>query len=100
MVDSKYNTDPNYDYGEFSLLETKLHSAKLAINSFVVSFENAGVYTFADWAAPNTMTTLVLVTADKESGGLVHEGIDWQRVGRSTSAAVCSDDFPVRVGCW
>lgn len=38
VTDSIYNTDPNYDYGVFTKLQTKLLSAQLAITTFVVSF--------------------------------------------------------------
>ena len=67
IVESKYNTDDNYDYGAFSELGTKLNGAKLAISSFLISFEYEGVFVFGDHAAPNTPTTIVLVTEDKTS---------------------------------
>ena len=52
VKDSLYNTDPNYDYGTFSLLATKLQNAKLMISSFMVSFTYEGVFVFGDFSKP------------------------------------------------
>jgi len=55
VKDSQYNSDPNYDFGIFTLLETKLKNAKLAISSFMVSFAYEGTFSFGDSATPNTL---------------------------------------------
>lgn len=65
VKDSKYNSDPNYDFGVFTLLETKLKNAKLAISQFMVNFVYEGVFAFGDSATPQTLQTLVLVTKDE-----------------------------------
>ena len=65
IVESKYNTDPNYDYGAFSQLQTKLNSAKLQISTFPVTFSKEGVFTFGDHETPSAPQTLVYVTSDK-----------------------------------
>lgn len=63
IITSKFNTDPNYDYGAFSTLETKLLNAKLAISSFLVNFPNEGVYAFGNNQV-DVVQTIVLVTND------------------------------------
>lgn len=65
-MQSKYNTDDNYDYGQFSILETKLNNAKLAIGTIPAFFGKAGVYVFGDHESPFTAQTIVYVTNDKE----------------------------------
>ena len=54
IIQSKYNTDDNYDYGQFSILETKLNNAKLAIGTIPAFFPNTGVYVFGDHETPFT----------------------------------------------
>jgi len=64
---SKYNTDVNFDYGAFSILETKLNNAKLAIGTIPHFFGKAGVYVFGDHETPYTPQTLVFATEEKET---------------------------------
>lgn len=56
-----YNTDPFYDYGLFTKLETKLVTANLDIKSFIASFSNAGVYVFGNSKNPDLAKTIVKV---------------------------------------
>lgn len=67
IIDSKYNTNKNFDYGPFKQLEVRLNGAKLGIQSFAVNFNTEGVYVFGDHATPSTPQTVVYVTASKES---------------------------------
>ena len=64
MVQSIYNTDPKYDYGAFSQLQTSLVSSKLAITTFMNIFVKEGVYVFGDYATPTQFQTIILVTSD------------------------------------
>lgn len=66
IIQSKFNTNSDYDYGQFSILETKLNNAKLAIGTIPAFFPLAGVYTFGDHSAPYTPQTIVFVTEEKE----------------------------------
>jgi len=52
MVQSIYNTDPKFDYGAFTQLETSLVSSKLAITTFMNIFAKEGVYVFGDYSTP------------------------------------------------
>ena len=65
IKESKFNTNDDYDYGPFVVLETKLHNAKLAISSFVVNFAYEGTYVFGDFQTPETPQTIVFVTSEK-----------------------------------
>jgi hypothetical protein len=62
ILQSFFNTDPNYDYGQFSSLATKLSSANMNINTFMSTFANVGVYVFGDVGTPDIAQTIVLVT--------------------------------------
>lgn len=53
IIESIYNTDPNYDYGAFTRLKTKLTSTGLDITTFSNTFANEGVYVFGDYASPD-----------------------------------------------
>ncbi len=66
MVQSIYNTDPNYDYGAFTQLQTSLVNSKLAITTFMNIFANEGVYVFGDYATPTQYQTIILVTSDSK----------------------------------
>lgn len=66
IITSRFNTDPNYDYGAFSTLKTKLLGAKLAISSFLVNFSNEGVFVFGNNQV-DVAQTIVLVTNDFEN---------------------------------
>jgi hypothetical protein len=65
ILNSKFNTDSNYDYGVFSDLETRLKNANLGISTFMVNFVRENVYVFGDHSAPATPMTIVLVTQEK-----------------------------------
>lgn len=47
---SIYNTDPNYDYGAFSKLHTKLTSTGVVISTFTNTFSYEGVFVFGDFS--------------------------------------------------
>lgn len=67
LAQSKYNTNKSFDFGEYTVLKTKLISAKLLLSTFITSFSSEGVYTFADYSSPSIPRTIVLVTNDKSS---------------------------------
>lgn len=60
-AESIYNTDPDYDYGLFTKLATKLTTAKLDIKSFIASFPAEGVYVFGNVNNPDEAQTIVKV---------------------------------------
>lgn len=55
ILQSKYNTNLDYDYGQFSVLETKLNNAKLAIGTIPALFGKVGTYSFGDHETPYTV---------------------------------------------
>lgn len=59
--ESIYNTDPNYDYGLFTKLATKLTTANLNIKSFIASFTVEGVFVFGNVNNPDEAQTIVKV---------------------------------------
>jgi hypothetical protein len=61
---SIYNTNPEFDYGAFIKLETRLTSTGLIIDTFGFTFSNEGVFVFGDYSAPDQYQTIVLVTSD------------------------------------
>ena len=67
ILNSKFNTNSNYDYGVFSELETRLSNAKLGITTFMVNFVEEGVFVFGDHSAPTTPMTVVLSTTEKSN---------------------------------
>ena len=93
IKDSKYNTDKNYDYGAFSVLRTKLTNAKLAISSFLVTFPDAGVFTFGDNESPFTPQTLVLATKDK--AGLCGGRTQWPLTSENMRALGITKSTPL-----
>jgi hypothetical protein len=68
VIESIYNTDPNYDYGLLTKLKTKLLTAKLTISEFVLTFTDVGqVYVFGDSANPLSSQTIVKVVESKDA---------------------------------
>lgn len=63
-AESIYNTDPDYDYGLFSKLQTKLVTANLNIKSFIASFQKNGVYVFGNVKNPDNAQTIVKVVTN------------------------------------
>jgi hypothetical protein len=52
IKNSIYNTNPNFDYGAFVKLQTKLTSSGLNLDTFGFTFIPEGVYVFGDYANP------------------------------------------------
>lgn len=46
-----YNTNPEFDYGAFVQLQTKMTSTALNIDTFGFTFVNEGIFVFGDYAA-------------------------------------------------
>lgn len=67
VKDSKYNTDDNWDYGTFTKLANKMTLAGVNLTSFMKSFNDLGVFAFADYATPTEVQTLVYVTEDVQA---------------------------------
>lgn len=62
---SIFNSDPNYDYGDLTLLATTLTSTNYEKTEFYQSFSKTGSYVFGDIAAPDQYTTIVKVVDDE-----------------------------------
>ena len=62
---SIFNSDPNYDYGDLTLLATTLTSTNYEKTEFYQSFSKTGSYVFGDIAAPDQYTTIVKVVSDE-----------------------------------
>ena len=50
VKDSLYNTNPTFDYGAFRELEQNLRDPLTDISTFAFTFNDEGVYVFADAA--------------------------------------------------
>ena len=48
VKDHLYNTNPNFDYGDFTQLAYYITETNVNYTSFVYSFTEAGTYVFAD----------------------------------------------------
>jgi hypothetical protein len=66
IKNSIYNTNPEFDYGAFIKLETRLTSTGLDIDTFGFTFVEEGVFVFGDYSAPDQYQTIVLVTNDDD----------------------------------
>lgn len=64
ILQSPYNSDPNYDYGTFTKLQNKMLLSQLNLTAFAVTFKQIGTFAFGDYSDPQTLKTLVLVTSD------------------------------------
>lgn len=62
--DSLFNTNPNFDYGLFDDLKTRVINAGLDIDTFLFTFTEDGTYVFSDFAAPQLYQTIVKVSAE------------------------------------
>jgi len=54
LKNNQYNTNPNFDYGAFKRLETKMTASGLNIDTFAFTFTQEGVFVFADYASPSS----------------------------------------------
>lgn len=59
--DNKFNTNKNFDDGAFRKLKNKLTLANVYIKSFPFTFQEEGVFAFADNSTPDVLETLVFV---------------------------------------
>eukprot|EP00347_Sterkiella_histriomuscorum_P016022 403354791 len=73
MKDSLINTNSNFDYSSFSVLETKLLNGT-KIDKFVFTFQDSGVYVFGD-SADNSRQTIISVmpSSQKCPSNLVYD---------------------------
>lgn len=62
IIDSLYNTNPDFDSGVFELLENKLLRSNMSISTFMYTFFDEGTYVFGDYENPLTSTTIVKVS--------------------------------------
>lgn len=66
MRNSIYNTNPNFDYGAFVQLQTKMENSGLNLDTFGFTFVNTGVFVFGNAATPDRYQTIVKVTTDPD----------------------------------
>lgn len=77
ILNNKFNTDPNYDYGAFQQLATRLSKATLNIKNFMTNFVKEGTYVFADYNAPNTPNTIIFVTTAEKKESICEGRTQW-----------------------
>jgi hypothetical protein len=86
LVNSKYNTDKNFDDGVFQTLKTKIVSANLNIESFAFTFDKEGVFVFNDYSNESSQTLVVINnTATVEILTLTAENLNKLGLGPSES---------------
>jgi hypothetical protein len=64
LKDSVLNSNPNFDFGEFESLKTKLVNSGMDISSFFFTFTAEGNYLFGDYSNQDTQQTLFHVSND------------------------------------